>query len=421
MDFVSTALISLPQPKGVWESILNAFKGSVGSYIWAVILVAIIIRFLFVVLDVINKKTSMKNNVIMAKMKPELDAIQKKYGYDTRLMQQKQSEIYKKYQFGMMGACLPMLINLVLQFVVFLTLWNALRSVSEYNIVNKYEDMKNIYANVIALNENGDITSSYTDGDELSIEIVGNKLHVVINGGPHDILLENITKDEESNSRIYDKIHKYVDKGTTEAPNADYVGTELSEKLVDWAVKLATQNYEENQESFMWIKNIYKAESPTSPLFNEKEIKNYLSKYYTKTEKATEKANDYEGKIFKFVITNGVGKKDFGKNGYYILTIIAMVVSFLSLWLSNFMMKGQAGQQKQSKIMYFIMPLIMGIFTFMYTSLFAVYIIVGQLMMLVLTPLTTIIVKKWNEHDMKKKQDKDVVVVDYRRKNIEEK
>ena len=129
MDFVSTALISLPQPKGVWESILNAFKGSVGSYIWAVILVAIIIRFLFVVLDVINKKTSMKNNVIMAKMKPELDAIQKKYGYDTRLMQQKQSEIYKKYQFGMMGACLPMLINLVLQFVVFLTLWNALRSV----------------------------------------------------------------------------------------------------------------------------------------------------------------------------------------------------------------------------------------------------------------------------------------------------
>ena len=50
--------------------------------------------------------------------------------------------------------------------------------------------------------------------------------------------------------------------------------------------------------------------------------------------------------------------------------------------------------------------------------MFAIYIIVGQLMMIALTPLTTLIVKKWVEADAKKKKEKDVVDVDYRRKDI---
>ena len=68
--------------------------------------------------------------------------------------------------------------------------------------------------------------------------------------------------------------------------------------------------------------------------------------------------------------------------------------------------------------MYFVMPLIIGIFTFMYTSLFAVYLIVGQLMMIILTPLTTFVVKKWNDLDTKRKKKKTEVVVDYRRKEL---
>ena len=68
--------------------------------------------------------------------------------------------------------------------------------------------------------------------------------------------------------------------------------------------------------------------------------------------------------------------------------------------------------------MYFVMPIIFGIFTFMYTSLFAIYIIVGQLVMIALTPLTTWLVKKWVEKDAKKQKDKNVVEVDYRRKDM---
>ena len=413
MDFVSTSLITLNQPKGMWEAILNAFKGGLGSYMYAVILIAVLVRIVFSLVDIINKKVTMKNSGLMAKMKPELDAIQKKYGYDQKLMSQKQNEIYRKYQFNMMSTCLPMLITMALQFTVFLTLWTSLQNVANYNIVKKYEDMKNIYANVVALNEK---TITFADGDEVKIELNENKL-VFVNE------TQNTTEEFEvqndfTNESVYNMIHKYVDEGTTENPNTEYVGTELSKKLVTIAQNMAEENYLENQESFLWIKNIYKAESPTSPLFTEKEVKNYLSKFYSKEEKAIEKEKDYEGKIFNFVVTNGIGQKKLGSNGYYILTVLAVVVSFLSIWLSNKMMKGVGTAQNQSKIMYIIMPVLMGIFTFMYTSLFAVYIIVGQLMMMILTPLTTIIVKKWLAHDTAKQKEKTEVVVDYRRKDM---
>ena len=80
--------------------------------------------------------------------------------------------------------------------------------------------------------------------------------------------------------------------------------------------------------------------------------------------------------------------------------------------------KNQPAPQKQSKVMYFVMPIVFGLFTFMYTSLFAIYIIVGQLVMIALTPLTTWVVKKWVSSDDKKKKEKDVIEVDYRRKDM---
>ena len=70
-----------------------------------------------------------------------------------------------------------------------------------------------------------------------------------------------------------------------------------------------------------------------------------------------------------------------------------------------------------SKFMYFMMPFIIGLFTFMYTSLFAIYLIVGQVVNIALTPFTTWVVRKWIAADSKKKQEKEEIVVDYRRKD----
>ncbi len=423
MDFISTALVTLKQPTGVWETILNAFRSAMGSYILAVILIAVLVRIVFSVVDVINKKVNMKNTNINAKMKPELEAIQKKYGHDQRLLQQKQSELYKKYQFSMMGSCFPMLISMVLQFTVFLTLWNGLQAVANYNIVEKYENVKDIYANVINLNTDTSFSTFYSEGDSLSIEVDLENKSMTLKNVTQNTIKENISfVDNWENADIYnDLLNKYVITGTTEEPNVNYVDTGFNEIIKSLAEVTAVNYYEESQESFLWIKNIYRSESPSSPLFTKDEIKNNIKTYYNDEQKVAEEANDFEGKIFDTIIENNgqFGDIKDQHNGYYILTIIAVITSFFSMWLSNFLMKNKnQPQQKSNKIMYFVMPIIFGIFTFMYTSLFAIYIIVGQLVMIALTPLTTWLVKKWVEKDAKKQKDKNVVEVDYRRKDM---
>ena len=457
MDFVSMALVTLKQPTGFWQSILNAFKSGLGTYISAVILIAVIVRILFCVVDVVNKKITMKNAEINNKMKPELDAAKAKYGNDPALLQQKTNEIYKKYQFNMMGSCIPMLVVMVLQFTVFLTLWNSLQAVSNFNIVEKYENMKSVYANVINLNENEDVKAALTAqnfaaGDTLIVEVDSNeegkflKLYVQKEGAEKvylegkdvkflDTFLPEGEETKTENQVVLELIQKYVKQEEVEEepkeetqekegeevpelPKVEYQPNDFSVAIQSAAEKAVLDNYLETQESFLWIRNIYKSESPVSPLFTKAEIKNYVTPFYSAAEKEAEKNYAFEEQIFDNVVA-GIDTKSLGVNGYYILTIIAVATSVLSLWLSNFLMrKKDQPKQKQGIAMYFIMPLIIGIFTFMYTSLFAIYLIVGQLMMLVLTPLTTLIVKKWNELDQRKKKAKTEVVVDYRRKDI---
>ncbi len=462
MDFISTALVTLKQPTGMWVKILNAFKGA-GSYIVAVILIAIIVRVIFSVVDVVNKKVNMKNMKLNEKMRPELEAIQKKYGNDQKVMQMKQSEIYKKYQFSMMGTCLPMLITMVLQFVVFLTLWNSLQAVANYNIVEKYENMKSVYVSVIELNDDNplytdfktELSEAIEQGKEYDIKIQINEkkstLKLTLKIESEQYVIEDIKWNKNLGLKeTYGLLQKYVlepkqeetpeevetsnvgksgviafenegETVTPTEPEVEYVDTGFNKIFKTLAEEAAEQYYLDTQEGFLWIKNYYKADSPSSPLFTKKEIKNYLSKYYNKDEKALQKEFDYEGNIFDSVVTAGIGQKKLGNNGYYILTIIAVLVSVFSMWLSNFLMKDKNSPkpQKKSWAMYVIMPLIFGIFTFMYTSLFAVYIIVGQLVMIVFTPLTTWIVKKWLAHDEVKKASKDTIVVDYRRDDVQ--
>lgn len=468
MDFVSTLLTTLTPPKGMWESILSAFKNGTGSYVWAVILIALIVRVVFSLVDVVNKKITMKNTAIQEKMKPELEAIQKKYGHDKTLMQQKQNEVYRKYQFNMMGSCFPMLIMTILQLVVFMTLWTGLQSVANYNIAEKYDNMKSVYTSVITLNEDDDfknfVVDYYQDGDSISATLSTNEEGVQIlkveisnpDDNAPDVREFALAKTELSNKEIYELLLKYVivpEAETTDPADPDapaegetivgleeesgegdgeqqtppateptitYVDTGINNVVKVLAENISSQYYLDNQEGFLWIDNVYKPDAPQTSLFTEREIKRYMSGFYTEEEKALEKEHDYEGKIFNYVVNEGVGKQNLGKNGYYILTIIAAAASFLSMWLSNKLMnknKPVDPTQKKFKMTYLIMPVIFAIFTMSYTSLFAIYIISGQLVMIGLTPLTTWITQKWTQASEKKKKEKDVIVVDYRRKD----
>lgn len=429
---MDSLMIVLNQPTGMWESILDAFKGAMGSYILAVILLAVIVRVIFSLVDIVNKRFTMKNAQINEKMKPELDAVQKKYGHDKQLLQQKQSEIYKKYQFNMMGSCLPMLVAMILQLVVFLTLWTGLQNVSNYNIANSYENTKLVYYNVLLLNENENLKNeveTLIDSEtpytlDVNIDFDNSVMTVLLSANDAEVYSEDVVMIARSgqgyiNEQIYNVIETYATEEVNEETGEVITPLSAYEQAIKTLAEEETADfYLNNLESFLWIKNIYKAESPlTSPVFTKDEITNYLNAYYSEDERALEDEHDYEGQIFDYV-ASGLNNRDVGVNGYFILVILAVASSFLSIFLSNRLMKGtQAGG---GKMMYFIMPLILGIFTLMYTSLFAIYIIVGQLIMIALSPLNNLIVKKWAAASEKKKEIKkqEAIDVDYRRKDI---
>lgn len=429
---MDSLMIVLNQPTGMWESILDAFKGAMGSYILAVILLAVIVRVIFSLVDIVNKRFTMKNAQINEKMKPELDAVQKKYGHDKQLLQQKQSEIYKKYQFNMMGSCLPMLVAMILQLVVFLTLWTGLQNVSNYNIANSYENTKLVYYNVLLLNENQDlknevetlINSETPYTLDVNIDFDNSVMTVLLSSNDAEVYREDVVMIARSgqgyiNEQIYNVIEIYATEEVNEETGEVITPLSAYEQAIKTLAEEETADfYLNNLESFLWIKNVYKAESPlTSPVFTKDEITNYLNAYYSEDERALEDEHGYEGQIFNYVVA-GLNNRDVGVNGYFILVILAVASSFLSIFLSNRLMKGtQAGG---GKMMYFIMPLILGIFTLMYTSLFAIYIIVGQLIMIALSPLNNLIVKKWAAASEKKKEIKkqEAIDVDYRRKDI---
>lgn len=442
--------IVLNYPGGMWESIIGGFNSAMGSYIWSVILLAVLVRIVFALVDIFNKYFNMKSMRINEKMKPELEAIQKKYGHDKVLLQKKQQEIYKKYQFSMVGTCLPMLLMVVLQMVVFLTLWTGLQNVSNYNIARQYENTKTVYYNVLLLNENENYESFYnsnladlTYGEDFnvnaSIDLDKKQmtLEFYLTSNPNEVIYTVIPADEETqnivnfnddpnvnaNEEIFKIIDKYANEYTDDAEgNSISAQRELNNMQLNikaMAEDIAADYYIDNMQSFLWIKNIYKAESPTtSPVFTKSEITSYLNNYYSESEREVEAQFGYEEQIFDFVVAD-LNERELGVNGYYILVILAVVTSFLSIFINNKLMKkGSGTQQPGGKAMYFIMPIILGIFTLMYTSLFAIYIIIGQIVTMIFSPITNLIVKKWVDMSGKKQDEKRkaVIDVDYRRK-----
>ena len=83
-----------------------------------------------------------KNSLKMEKMRPQLEKLQKQYQNDQQTYNMKMMELYKKNGYSMFGACLPMIVTLV----VFIFVLNAFTSYSNYTNVNVYKKMADAYS-----------------------------------------------------------------------------------------------------------------------------------------------------------------------------------------------------------------------------------------------------------------------------------
>lgn len=338
MDFLAQLL----QPSGLWENFVFGLDNIIRNYGLTLILITLIIKFAMLPFDLLNKYITKNNSRKQARLQPQVDKLKKAYANNPQMLNQKTMELYKRENYSVFGTCFGMLINLVITSVVFITLLGALNNISTYKQSQEFLTLQTTY---------------------------------------YEVVLENLGHN--------------VDELTTEEFN-DLKAALTQEELNQY--KLAAddaviEKYGDIKVGFLWIKNIWKQDTTTSAILTYKEFKDIAKDIVTDHNITEESYN---------LIMDPVKSVHGGANGWYLLVILSASTSFLSMKISTWVSKHRAKKQNKpfvdplgtNKVLIYLMPAIMAIFTLFYNAAFGIYVVTGSLFSLITSPLITLLADK---------------------------
>lgn len=340
--------------KAFWGDCIDLFVKWVGNYGWAIILLTIALKLILTPIEIMQKRVNAKNAKMQAIMQPELQKVQQQYPGDRNKLNQKQMELAKKYNFNMTGTCVTLLVSLIITLTVFTSLFMGINSLS-----TKQEN--------IAFNE---IYQTYQQAKAYTVD------------NSQEFLNDELELDQA-------KVDKYIE-------------TQVNLKL-----KKQSKKY-----SFLWVKNVWKGDTTTSPVVNYSSFKKYaLKKGIVLEANLTQFEQDY--KDIKSIIEDK--QKN---NGCYMLIVLAGVITFLVQFLQLKLQEKKTGVKNPSaKTMLIIMPIFMLIFASTSSALFTLYIIANSIMSALIS--TTIDFLQPNDKDKSQGQvvhkKGNVEVVEYSR------
>ena len=136
----------LAAPNDLWAKLIGWFNGFIPNYGWTIVVITILLKLVLTPLDVWQRIISKKNTEKMAVLQPQIEKLNKRYANDKEKLNQKTMELYKKENYNVMGFCLPMLINMVLTLVIFITFFNSLVSSSTTSSISLLEHFQQSFA-----------------------------------------------------------------------------------------------------------------------------------------------------------------------------------------------------------------------------------------------------------------------------------
>lgn len=381
---------------GFWGKLIGWFHSGIGNYVWTIIIFTIVLKLVMSPLDYFQRRVAKKNAHMQKIMEPELEKVRAKYFKNPEKMQQKvnekQMELYKKHNYNVVGSCFIMLINLVLTMVVFFTLFSSLNTIANIQIANQFDALRTEYEIVVEVN-----------GDKTAAE-----------KAKADAITEATTRlDELYNSLIESGFSSEDAQSQRDSAEAKIGQEAYKNAMVESAgqdvISSALQNkYKEDvKESWLWVKNIWKSDTSTSPVPTYEE--------YLNLSKTTEELTEAEYNL----IMDPIKEVETGWNGYYILIVLAGGVTFASSLLMNggVARKSTNPNEKSPKrgglIMKLLLPALMIFFTISSNTVFAAYVVTNSLVSVAITPLFTLLFNAVDKY--KEKKAKDAVVVEYRR------
>ncbi|PWM73603.1 MAG: hypothetical protein DBX59_04665 [Bacillota bacterium] len=438
------------------NSWIAAFINLFPTIVLGVVMFTLALKLVTFPLDFYSRASMRRNSLKMEQMRPELEKLQKQYADDKQTYQMKMAALYKKEGYSMFGACLPSIVTLVF----FIIVLNAFNAYSIHQNVKYLYNMNTAFNSVVddgLLDVEGYIShdggkviiddaaiydaAKEQNGGEIGSETIvlttDPALHVTYEfyAQPDSENVGKVTyfteggyirfprhiRQNEDGSYYYlmSKDFSLVlenfktaglknDAGQTFSEYYDAAKAENAELTEEAAVELffkdvqqtrAAEKYREEEESFLWIKNIWMPDTPFQhPVY--KDYTTFNQKY--KLEQYAPDSGQYED------LTAKLSQEKDEANGYFILVILTAGSSLLMQWI---MSRGQKAQMElqsvdgqgmmTQKMMMWMMPIMMGIFAFMYTAAFSVYIIMSS----VTSMLTTLLINKVVDVRFKKQME----------------
>lgn len=201
-----------------------------------------------------------------------------------------------------------------------------------------------------------------------------------------------------------EKLYSNYEKLETVYIQAEENGEDVKQAVLD------EYKIQSKQNSWLWVKNVWKSDTNTDQLVDFDDY----AKHKEWTGDLTVQEARYD------VIAEIVEDENPGQNGYYILLILAVVISFLTQFLSAKLMtpKGQK-LNTMNKVMFAVIPISMVMFAATSNVVFTLYIITNSVMSAIVSTALFFITKPKNKADGNNQevllQKKNIQVVEYSR------
>ncbi len=400
-----------------------------------IIVFTLILKTIVLPLDIYSRINGKKQALIMDRMRPQMEKLQKQYANDKTMYNQKVLELQKNSGYSMFGACLPMIVSLVIFIIVF----NAFSTYSQYANLRTYNDMVGTYNGVVQTyvikegSENGFLYA--VDGNGVILTLDANGKPTEEGKTVYDYTADytkfaeyykNVKKAEDSTWQ--DKDENYVFKYLAEEYKEKHTGYDgainiklvnqkegedysltaksLRNTLINYymeepAAKAVEEYYENGHNSgFLWVKNIWYPDSTLN-----KEMPDFAKFKSTVTQA---RINDADAEAYDKV-TAALGDQKNQYNGYFILIVLSIGFMLLQQWLSmranksvNELSTVDGSGARTNKMMMIMMPIIYGIFSFFYSAAFSLYMITNTLYSLI----TMLIINKCVDVWFKRKEER---------------
>jgi len=373
---------------------LQALFKWLGDYGVTVIIFTLTLKLVMLPFDFWQKRIARRNAAAQKRLKPKLEALRAQCGDDQQGQMkyyQMSRELNKKEGYNALGACLPAILTMV----IFISVFGGFNAYVQQRNAALFVELQDAYylEYIPAFDAHKKLLTDGYDG-------FYNEEYAKI----YEAEIEGGSSPEAAAEKAETDAKKIMDNRLANEPG------EVAKSSAEAAVSTV---YDAKKDGFLWIKNIFMADTPwTQEVPDMNKFTGLLGRPKASdpsielADRGPEKygshaaltLKDEYNKITASLRTEAGNDKLFGWqwNGLLILPILAVLLNFFSMKLAPQQaqaappptMGGGGGMsaeerekqmQSQQKMMMYMMPIMFGFFALTYSSAFTLYMLISAM------------------------------------------